>query len=126
MKRYISALTMVLTIGLLSAGTVALGGETTNLSVEGMTCQGCVDKVESAVKKVDGVESVDVDLQSNTAKVTYASAANLTSIEQAIADAGFQVKTADATSKSMEGKAGKTCGDDSDCCSGDKSKGKDI
>ncbi|MBS1271199.1 MAG: Copper chaperone CopZ [Candidatus Marinimicrobia bacterium] len=133
MKKYIPAMAIVFALAVLSLGTVVYGGETSKLSVEGMTCQGCVNKVESAVKDIDGVESVNVDLESNSAEVTYASAELMPTIQQAIADAGFTVKTGEATEKagkSMDKKAGKTCGDKRDgCADKDKSakeKGKDI
>jgi len=135
MKKYIPAMTIVFAFTLLSLGAVTYGGETSTLSVEGMTCQGCVNKVESAVKDVDGVESVNVDLESNSAEVTYTSADSMTAIQQAITGAGFSVKTAEASGKSMEAKAGKTC-DGAKCakkagstCSDkekDTEKGKDI
>ena len=45
--------------------------ETRVINVEGMTCGGCVKSVDSAVSQLQGVQSVDVDLEGNKASVTY-------------------------------------------------------
>ena len=39
--------------------------------VTGMMCAGCVSNVETAVKKLDVVESAEVNLLTNSLKVTY-------------------------------------------------------
>ncbi len=41
----------------------------TTFDVKGMTCDNCVHHVTEAVKRVPGVASVTVSLQSDTAKV---------------------------------------------------------
>ena len=41
------------------------------LSVDGMTCSACAVHVEDAVKKVKGVRSVQVNLLTRKAKITY-------------------------------------------------------
>jgi len=43
--------------------------ETINFSVSGMTCGACVKHVEKAIASVDGVEKIEVDLASGSAKV---------------------------------------------------------
>ena len=40
------------------------------LNVEGMSCMHCVKKVETALKEVKGVKSVNVSLENKTAEVT--------------------------------------------------------
>ena len=40
-------------------------------TVDGMSCAGCSGKVEAAVKKLKGVYTVAVDLNTKTAKVAY-------------------------------------------------------
>ncbi|MCF7804554.1 MAG: heavy-metal-associated domain-containing protein [Candidatus Marinimicrobia bacterium] len=110
MRKYIPAFVIAIAVGLISLGTVAQGGEkTSEVSIEGMICEACVNKVESAVKKVDGVKAVNVDLKTNSAQVTFASTANMASVEQAVADAGYTVKTAEAQ-KTMKSSEGATCG----------------
>lgn len=44
---------------------------TTVFRVEGMTCGGCETGVKIAVKKLDGVASVDASYEEGTATVTY-------------------------------------------------------
>jgi copper chaperone len=43
-----------------------------NLSVSGMTCSSCVKHVTNALKPLDGVEDVSVDLATGKVKVTRA------------------------------------------------------
>ena len=69
--------------------------ETRVINVEGMTCGGCVKSVDSAVSQLQGVESVDVDLEGNKASVTYhASTVTVEAIVEAIEDAGFDASVA--------------------------------
>ena len=41
------------------------------MDVEGMMCQKCVAHVKKALEGVKGVKAVEVDLDNNTATVTY-------------------------------------------------------
>ena len=60
-----------------------------------MTCGGCVKSVDSAVSQLQGVQSVDVDLEGNKASVTYdASTVAVEAIVEAIEDAGFDASVA--------------------------------
>lgn len=69
--------------------------ETRVINVEGMTCGGCVKSVDSAVSQLQGVQSVDVDLEGNKASVTYdASIVAVEAIVEAIEDAGFDASVA--------------------------------
>lgn len=69
--------------------------ETRVINVEGMTCGGCVKSVDSAVSQLQGVQSVDVDLEGNKASVTYdASTVAVEAIIEAIEDAGFDASVA--------------------------------
>jgi len=69
--------------------------ETRVINVEGMTCGGCVKSVDSAVSQLQGVQSVDVDLEGNKASVTYdASTVTVEAIVEAIEDAGFDASVA--------------------------------
>lgn len=43
--------------------------ETINLSITGMTCGNCVKHVEKALKGVEGVQEVEVDLTAGAARV---------------------------------------------------------
>jgi|CZKP01.1.fsa_nt_gi Cu+-exporting ATPase len=66
--------------------------ETLSLPVEGMTCASCVLRVEKAIKKIEGVEDVNVNLA--TEKVTFTfnkSEAKLNTIANAVEDAGYKI-----------------------------------
>lgn len=58
-------------------------------SVQGMTCSACVAHVEKAVKKVDGVTAVNVNLLQNAMTVDFSEPANATLIISAVEKAGY-------------------------------------
>lgn len=63
------------------------------ISVEGMSCDHCRNAVESALAKLNGVTSAEVDLDKNQVRVDYDE--NRVSVEQmkeAIEDQGYDVK----------------------------------
>lgn len=69
--------------------------KTQEINIEGMTCGGCVKSVESAVSQLQGVQSVNVDLEGNKASVTYDSAiVTVGNITEAIEEAGFDTNLA--------------------------------
>lgn len=58
--------------------------------VEGMSCASCVSRVETALKKVDGVKEAHVNLATERASVTFDNdAPNIDAVFQATADAGY-------------------------------------
>ena len=61
----------------------------TELKIEGMTCGGCVNKLESALRKMDGVESVVVELGDGIA--TIQGEPQLEQVRQLVRRLGFQV-----------------------------------
>jgi mercuric ion binding protein len=64
--------------------------KTATFSVEKMTCATCPIAVSKAMRRVDGVKEVNVDLESNTAVVTYdASVATTSDIGNASTEVGF-------------------------------------
>ena len=64
--------------------------DTTTIAVNSMVCGSCAKKIEKAVYAVEGVKSVDVDIDKKTAKVGFVSTqTNLETIEIAITDAGY-------------------------------------
>ena len=64
--------------------------KTATFSVEKMTCATCPIAVSKAMKRVDGVKEVSVDLERNTAVVTYdASVATTSDIGNASTEVGF-------------------------------------
>jgi P-type Cu+ transporter len=62
------------------------------LPITGMTCASCVNRVEKALKKTDGVLQASVNLATERATVTYApGVADVTSLQAAVEAAGYGV-----------------------------------
>lgn len=62
-------------------------------NVNGMTCSNCMDLVRSAVSAIDGVNNVNVDLETRQVKVDYDSKiTNDTQIKTAINNMGYKVQ----------------------------------
>ena len=59
--------------------------------IMGMTCSACSSAVEKAVRKVDGVEDVNVSLMTNSMTVNY-DGDLAADIEKAVSDAGYSAK----------------------------------
>lgn len=65
------------------------------INIDGMTCGGCVKSVDNALTQLEGVQSVEVDLEGNKASVTYdSSAVAVDAIVEAIEEAGFDAVVA--------------------------------
>ncbi|MBN1479784.1 hypothetical protein EH223_17895 [candidate division KSB1 bacterium] len=62
------------------------------LTVPNMTCNNCVAHVQKAVKDVQGVERVVVDLKSKKVDVHYKDFVTLSQISDAIVQAGYEVE----------------------------------
>ena len=98
--------------------------KTVNLEIEGMTCNGCVNKVQTELKKVEGVTNTEVVLAENAATVTFNSAvASEDALKDAVKKAGFTVKTIKSGEKGKSAKSatGGCCGGSS-CVEGKTSK----
>ncbi|GGI96632.1 hypothetical protein GCM10010885_02920 [Alicyclobacillus cellulosilyticus] len=66
---------------------------TATITVKGMTCSGCVNSVTKALKGVAGVEEARVDLQSQTATVTFDEAkTSVAELKAAIEEAGYETE----------------------------------
>src|SRR5689334_13024476 len=62
------------------------------LPITGMTCASCVNRVEKALKKTEGVLQASVNLATERATVTYApGVASVTSLQAAVEAAGYGV-----------------------------------
>ena len=67
-------------------------GEEVTLSVEGMSCQHCADKVEKGLEEVEGVLSAQVDLAKKEVKVRFEpQKVEVDAIKHKIVDVGYQV-----------------------------------
>ena len=63
----------------------------TILKVNGMVCNGCENRVQNALKNIEGVENVVAD--HTTGKVTVTSSENVekSTMEEKIEDIGFEI-----------------------------------
>ena len=62
------------------------------LSVGGMTCNHCVETVEKALRKIEGVQKVEVNLECQKVLVTYDEVeVRIGTINQKIQEIGFNV-----------------------------------
>ncbi len=60
--------------------------------VEGMTCGHCASTVEKSLGEIDGVSTVDVDLQTGEVAVRYdETKTNVSLLKKAVEDIGFDV-----------------------------------
>jgi len=65
--------------------------QTTELKVDGMTCGSCVASVTKALKRVPGVQNVEVDLGSGIASVSGEHAAHqVPELVAALREAGYE------------------------------------
>jgi len=85
------AWTIITAIILTANLSLASDNETTaTFHVEKMNCATCPIAVRKAMQRVDGVKEVSVDLESNTAVVTFdASVATTSDIANASTEVGF-------------------------------------
>lgn len=74
---------------------------TASFAVDNMTCAACPITVRTAMSRVDGVRSVEVDFDAKRATVTYDPArATPEAIAQASANAGYPARQIDGASPS--------------------------
>ena len=67
--------------------------EKTIVKVEGMSCEHCVNAVTNAIKSLDGVANVVVDLKNGSAAVDYDEGrATLGQIKAAIEEEGYEAE----------------------------------
>ena len=64
----------------------------TIIKVEGMVCNGCENRVQNALKNIDGVENVVADHTTGTVTVTSKNEVAESTIKDIIEDIGFEVK----------------------------------
>ncbi|WP_332604873.1 heavy metal translocating P-type ATPase [Acinetobacter sp. ESBL14] len=79
-----------------------------SLQVEGMTCASCVGRVETALNKVDGVQSASVNLATERADITLAKPVDRQILIQAIEQTGYDVP-ASKVELSIEGMTCASC-----------------
>lgn len=63
----------------------------TTIKVNGMMCAGCENRVQNALKTIDGIEEVKADHNTGLVTVTSKEEVSKNSMEEKIEDIGFQV-----------------------------------
>ncbi|AQR64979.1 hypothetical protein BXU06_07805 [Aquaspirillum sp. LM1] len=67
--------------------------QTLTLSIDGMTCMGCVSNITRVLTALPGVSQADVSKETASATLTFdETQQNAASFKQAIEDAGFDVR----------------------------------
>lgn len=94
----------------MTTSTNAQGNATTivNLPIEGMTCASCVGRVEKSLLKVDGVDTVAVNLTTESAHITLHHPVDQQRLIDAVKTAGFNVAAAPIV-LSIEGMSCASC-----------------
>lgn len=64
---------------------------TRTVTVTGMTCDHCVAAVRSEIGGIEGVEQVDVDLESGRVTITSASEVGDEALAEAVDEAGYEI-----------------------------------
>lgn len=64
----------------------------TIIKVEGMVCNGCENRVQNALKTIEGIENVVANHISGTVKITSKSEVTISTMKEKIEDIGFKVK----------------------------------
>lgn len=73
-----------------TAGPRDVAGEVT-LRIEGMACDACASRLETSLRKVDGITGASVDFAQKRARVSFDPArTNVKAIVEAIEGLGFQ------------------------------------
>ncbi|NLI20870.1 MAG: copper-translocating P-type ATPase [Clostridiales bacterium] len=73
------------------------------IPIGGMTCAACAQRVEKAIRRLEGVQSVSVNLATEKATVAYhAGQVRLSAIRDAIGKAGYQALTVNRESAAEE------------------------
>ena len=65
--------------------------ERKTISVTGMSCNGCEQNVETALRNLDGVNRVEADHEADTVEVVLEEGASNDDVNAAIEQAGYDV-----------------------------------
>ena len=64
----------------------------TIIKVKGMVCNGCENRVQNALKTIDGIEEVIANHNDGTVKITSNEEVQQSVMEEKIEDIGFEVE----------------------------------
>ena len=67
----------------------------TRYRVEGMDCAGCAAKIDTAVRRLPGIEEVSVSATAGTMTVRHNGQSDLTQLERAVTGLGYGIVPAD-------------------------------
>jgi Cu+-exporting ATPase len=70
--------------------------QTRTLNVEGMHCASCVNTVEGWLLRLDGVQEANVNLATETVKVTYTGNLTIDDFAKAVENAGYKLRREDS------------------------------
>ncbi|MFK3989494.1 MULTISPECIES: heavy metal translocating P-type ATPase [unclassified Psychrobacter] len=79
------------------------------LPIEGMTCASCVGRVEKVLKKVEGVETAEVNLATENAMISSSQPLDLIAVTKAVERAGYKVLVSQPIELSIEGMTCASC-----------------
>ncbi len=63
-----------------------------NIKINGMMCEGCENRVKSAVSLIKGVEKVDADHNTGIVTVTSKDDLDISKIKEKIIDIGYEIE----------------------------------
>lgn len=79
--------------------------ETTRFKVDGMDCASCASKVDTAARRIQGVEDVSVSVVSGTMSVKHSDGADLADLARRVSNLGYptrQLQTGGSAARSSE------------------------
>lgn len=62
------------------------------IKVKGMVCKGCENRVQNALKTIEGITQVEADYTKETVKITASNEISEKTIAEKIEDIGFEVE----------------------------------
>lgn len=62
------------------------------IKVNGMVCNGCENRVQNALKTIEGVEDVKANYKNGIVKITLKNEVEEKTIKEKVEDIGFEVK----------------------------------
>jgi len=121
----VSIATFILGIGVFAA-TLFAATKTATIPIKGMMCQGCLAKIEAALKKIDGVQAVKASFEQRSVEVTYDdSKVTIEQLHKAIRKAGFKVEGCEGSCCTKDAKTSAANGSNG-CCGSCGSAAKSV
>ncbi len=62
------------------------------LKIEGMHCEGCINRIKNRVEKIKGLQSISIDLEKKCANLEVKDIKIVKQIKEQIEDLGFNVE----------------------------------